>query len=89
MGVVDGVHALGEGAEVVIEEAGVDVEGHRRGGVTDHPLDRFDVGAGGDEKTRGGVPEVVGTEILQSRCSSGRIEDASPEVAGPENAAPG
>ena len=86
--VVGGVHAFGEGTEVVVEEAGVvDVEGHRGGGVAGHPLDRFDIRATRHEEVRRGVAEVVGTEILQSRCSSGRIEGSASEVAGPENAA--
>ena len=60
-----GVHAFGERAEVVVEEPGVDVEGHRRGGVAEHPLDRLDVRATGHEQARGGVPEVVRAEVLE------------------------
>ena len=51
------IHAVSEGAEVVVEEPGVDVEGHRCGGVTEHPLDRFDVGRwrrGGSRRCGGG-----------------------------------
>ncbi len=58
---VGGVHAFREGAQVVVEEPGVDVEGHRCRGVAEHPLDRLDVGATGHQQARGGVPEVIGS----------------------------
>ena len=48
--------------EVFAEEPGVDVEGHRGGGVAEHPLNGLDVGAGGDGEAGGGVAQVVRTE---------------------------
>jgi hypothetical protein len=42
-----GVQTVGDGVEIAIEEAGVDVERHGRAGGTEHPLDGLDVGAGG------------------------------------------
>ena len=56
------IHAVSEGAEVVVEEPGVDAEGHRCGGVTEHPLDRLDVRAAGDQQRSVEVPQVVGPE---------------------------
>src|ERR671932_843148 len=79
---VGGVHAFRERAEVVVEEPGVDVEGHRRGGVTEHPLDRLDVRAAGHQQTRGGVPEVVRAEVLEPGGHGRRVEEPPPEVAG-------
>ena len=69
---VGGVHALRERAEVVVEEPGVDVEGHRCGGVTEHPLDRLDVRATGHQQARGGVPEVVRAEVIEPGAQPGR-----------------
>ena len=49
------IHAISEGAEVVVEEPGVDVEGHRCRRVTEYPLDGLDVRAAGHQQARGGV----------------------------------
>ena len=48
--------------QVVGEEPGVDVEGHGGGGMPEHPLDRFDVGAGPHGQTCSGVAEVMDAE---------------------------
>src|SRR3954468_23715958 len=80
-GLVGRVHAFREGAEVVVEDLGVDVEGHRCGGVTEHPLDRLDVRAAGYQQARGGVPKVVRAEVLEPGGHGRRVEEPPPEVA--------
>ena len=81
------IHAVSEGAEVVVEEPGVDVEGHRCGGVTKHPLDRLDVRAAGYQQARGGVPEVVRGDVGQPGRLDGGVEDQPPPVAEPQSRA--
>jgi hypothetical protein len=81
VGIVRSVHALGESAKVVVEEPGVDVEGHGGGGMTEHPLDGFDVRAAGHQEAGGSVPKVVRAEVLQAGRSSRRVEHPAPEVA--------
>jgi hypothetical protein len=58
------------GAEVVVEEPGVDVEGHRGQSVAEHPLDRLDVGPAGNEEA-GGAPQL-GTEGLAPKLPDRR-----------------
>ena len=52
----------------------VGVEGHRRGGVPEHLLNHLDIGAGGDREAGGGVPELVGMQIVDADGSSSVIE---------------
>jgi protein-tyrosine-phosphatase len=59
------IHAVSEGAEVVVEEPGVDVEGHRCRGVTEHPLDRLDARAARHEEARRRVAEIVRAAIFR------------------------
>jgi hypothetical protein len=51
-----GVQAVGDGIQIVVEQARVDVQGHRRGGVAEHALDRLAVRPGLDREARCGVP---------------------------------
>jgi len=39
------IEPIGDRIEAVLEQCGIRIEGHRRGGVAEHPLDRFDVGS--------------------------------------------
>ncbi len=48
-----------DGVEIVVEEVGVRVQGHRRGGVPEHPLDRLDVRPRAHCEARRGVSQVV------------------------------
>ena len=50
---------IGDGIQIVFEEVGVDVEGHRRGRVTEHALDRLHVRSGRDREAGSRVLEVV------------------------------
>jgi hypothetical protein len=84
-----GVHACRERAEVVVEEPGVDVEGHRGRGVTEHPLDRLDVRAAGHQQAGGGVPQVVRTEVLQPGRLGRRVEDRRRKLPERSTAPPG
>jgi hypothetical protein len=72
VGIVSGVHALGEPTEVVVEEPGVDVEGHRGRGVTAHALDRFHVRTTGHQEAGRGSFWVN---------QPGRVGSSSPAAA--------
>jgi hypothetical protein len=45
-GLAQYVEAVGDGFQVVVEQVGVEVKRHRRGRMTEHPLDRLDVRSG-------------------------------------------
>src|SRR5690349_21660324 len=51
--------ALGYRLGLAGHEVAVAVEGHRRGGVAEHPLQNEDVGAGSNGQSRTGVAQVV------------------------------
>ena len=53
------VELVRNGVEVIGEQSGIDIEGHRRGGVPEHLLHCLYVGASGDGKTGRGVPQLV------------------------------
>jgi hypothetical protein len=55
------------GVEVIGEEARKDVEGHGGGGVPEHQLNRFDVGAGCYSKAGWGVAHLVRVSRLGVR----------------------
>jgi len=54
------MHAVRDCVEVVLEQIGVGIEGHRCRSVAEHLLHGLDVGAGADRQRRSGVAEVVG-----------------------------
>jgi hypothetical protein len=56
------VERSGHGVQIVVEEVGVRVEGHRGGRVPKHPLDRLYMSAGRHGEARGRVAEFVRRE---------------------------
>jgi hypothetical protein len=74
------VEPVRNGVEVIGEEARVDVEGHGGGGVPEHQLHRFDVGACGYGKAGCGVAQLVRRESKQSDLLRSRTEEPRPEV---------
>ena len=66
--------ALPDLVEAVLEEMTVGVQGHRRGGVSEHLLHHLDLGAGGDGEAGGGVAELVGMQSGDADGSGGVIE---------------
>jgi hypothetical protein len=55
----EATQCVSNGVQVIVEEIGVDVESHRRGGVAEHALHCFDVRSGRYCEARGGVAQVV------------------------------
>lgn len=53
------VELVRNGVEVIGQQSGINIEGHRRGGVPEHLLHCLYVGASGDGKTGRGVPQLV------------------------------
>src|SRR3954469_10260259 len=76
-GLRGGVQAVGDSVEVVVEEARVDVAGHRRARGAEHPLDGLDVGARGDGEPGGGVPELVRGQLAEPGRIERRVEDTA------------
>ena len=78
-----GVHPVGEPGQIVVEQAGVDVQRHRRRGTPEHALDALDVGPAGDREGGGGVPEVVRGDVAQAGGADRGVPDDAPPVAQP------
>jgi len=78
------VQAVGDRVEVVLKQAGVHIEGHRRVGVTKHALHGLEVG--GDGETSRGVPQLVRRQFAQPSRVERRIEYASTPVPQPHHA---
>ena len=57
-------HGDRDAVEILLEEVRVDVEGHARGGMSQHALDGFDVRPRGHREARGAVAEVVRSEVV-------------------------
>jgi hypothetical protein len=68
--------------QIVVEQVGVGVERLLRGGVPEHPLQRFDVRPAGDVEARAGVPQLVAArEAPQNRAFSRRSGTGNFRVA--------
>jgi hypothetical protein len=65
------VEPIGDRLEVVVEQVGVHVEGHRRLRVPEHPLYRLYVRAGGHGQAHRGVTQLV---RVQTRRHTGRLD---------------
>lgn len=83
------IEAVGNGIQIVPEEARVDVQGHRRGRVTQHPLDRLDVRPGLDREARGRVPQVVRGHVRYADLRGRRYEHSTAEVVVAASESPG
>jgi hypothetical protein len=62
------VQAVRDRVQVVAEQARVDVQGHRRGGVPEHPLNRLDGRAGRHGEARRGVSQFVRSDVRQTHA---------------------
>lgn len=85
------VHGVAHFVQPVLEEVTVGVEGHRGRGVSEHLLDHFDVGAGGDRQARGSVPELVWIQpsdadglgcVIEGLVEGGHAQRRPPSDAG-------
>jgi hypothetical protein len=65
------VQPVGDVVQVVVEQVGVAVQGHGRGGGPEPPLHRLDIGGGLDRQQGRGVPQFVLLMVKASEvCSS-------------------
>lgn len=81
------IQPVGDLVEAVVEEVAVQIEGHRRGLMTEHLLHDLHVGACGDREAGSRVAQAVRHEAVKAGPSRRRCEHVAPEVAGTQGLA--
>lgn len=59
------IQPVGNAVEILVEQVRVDVQRHAGLGVSEHPLNRFDVRVGTDGQARRSVPQIVRMDRVQ------------------------
>ena len=74
-------HPVGHVVELVVEQTGVDVQRHRRTGMSEYPLYRLHCRAGRHGRAGGGLAQVMRSQRRQPCPPDSGVEDLMPEVA--------
>jgi len=67
--------------QVIIERVAVGVQSFFCGAVAEHPLERFDIGAGRHRKARAGVPQLMRSQARDADALGRVVELAASERA--------
>ncbi|MCW2539694.1 MAG: hypothetical protein JWN95_1419 [Frankiales bacterium] len=75
------VHTVGYVVQIVLEQPGIGIEGHRGRRMAEHPLDGLNIRSRGHRQARRRMPELVRAQVVEFGASNSFVEHSWPPVS--------